>query len=633
MEFSLHGDFTLTGSTCAEIRDSWEGMWPALCEQVSHRVRKLKRLQSALKSTRRLFDRPCRKCDPVAQEKEKKEWIRKMGEKKETQPSGWAPDPLSMLKHHIRELMGGWTRESRDRFRGPVSERVYTPDQQGCAEMRTMDGGTLAVSPEMESSDYSLLRLGVAKTKGKSRVVTMQPARVKRILSPVHNDIYDYLSSYGWLVRGDFTKDDALTIINDRKPGEEFISGDYASATNELNQDAVTAVVDVLCESTALTDEERLVLRESFRRLRVRTSICLGSDQYEVNRGSMMGNLVSFPLLCLINKACFDIACDIVYGPLEGKSRKGRFNGDDCLFCGNDQFYEVWTEVTSTFGLVVNHAKTGKSSRWLELNSKTYDAISHRFVAKPVLSFLLRERDSKECLINQIYSGLLSFKSSVREYVVNCLMRFDISLRAIDIQTVPPKMLRSLVKRSWFRNALTRGPAPLVQLGTKRSVEMVIDRPPIPYFREAFSQASELVHQSYLRKWTGVQVRRYEEYFSRTNIGKWVEKRKEPTTHLHRLQFGPRVWRWIWPKVIRDYLTDRGLFDLYTLSEEECRDLDWFEDHPSLCVRTLNTWKVSPKTFCRPASLGVIRSRERQGGCKLREWCLPRPAGQTSWSP
>jgi hypothetical protein len=566
-------------------------MWSDLCDQKKNR-RTSKRLLSTLKSTRRLFDRECVSCDVKMQEEEKNKWLLHMRDGPVTKPSRWAPDPLALLAHHIRELLGGW----RMNTEAELGEMEYCPDQQGCFEVKQGKGGTLACSEDEESTDYSLLRLGVAKTKGKARVVTMQPARVKRILSGVHNSLYNHLSKSGYLVRGDFTKEDAEEVIADRRSDELFTSGDYSSATNELHQDAVKTVVAEICNSPAVSNDEKRVLWQSFQRLRVKT--CHGIK--EVNRGSMMGNLVSFPLLCLINKACFDMTCDIMHGPFS--RRKGKFNGDDCLFNANQEFYDLWVEITSTFGLVVNHEKTGRSSRWLELNSRTYDLKARRFIAKPVLSFLLRERDSKECLLSQAIEGMSSFKNSVKEYVLNVLLRREISLREIKIQTLPLKWLKHLVRKAWFRNALARGPVPIRIRGVERTVEMVVDNPPDPRFYPLFDRLSESVRSKYIARWKGVKVRPKSEELVKTNIRDWIDQKRVPTMPLYRLTIGPRRWRFVWPKAILDFLKRSDLYERTIASDAECESL-WFEDHPNLKSEFTHLWAIPPRSYPQPSVL------------------------------
>jgi len=404
------------------------------------------------------------------------------------------------------------------------------------------------------------------------------------------------LSKDGYLVRGDFRKEDAEEVIADRRSGELFTSGDYSSATNELHQDAVKTVVAEICNSPAVSNDEKRVLWRSFQNLRVQT--CHGIR--EVKRGSMMGNLVSFPLLCLINKACYDITCDIMHGPFS--RRKGKFNGDDCLFNADQRFYDLWVEVTSTFGLVVNHEKTGRSNRWLELNSHTYDAVAHRFVAKPVLSFLLRERDSKECLLSQAIEGMASFKNSVKEYVINVLLRREISLREIQFKTLPLKWLKHLIAKAWFRNAMARGPVPLKRRGVERKIEMVVDNPPDSRFYPIFDRLNKEVRSNYIARWKGVTVRPLSEELVKTNIRDWIDQKRVVTMPYYRLTFGPRRWRFVWPKEILLFLKRSNLYDRVILSDEEC-DVLWLDDHPCLKTEFTHSWAIPPRTYSQPSVL------------------------------
>jgi hypothetical protein len=272
------------------------------------------------------------------------------------------------------------------------------------------------------------------------------------------------------------------------------------------------------------------------------------------------------------------------------------------LFNADQRFYDLWTEVTSTFGLVVNHDKTGRSDRFLELNSSTYDLFARRFVAKPVLSFLLRERDSKECLITQAIEGMRSFKNSVKEYVLNVLLRREISLRCIDIQTLPPKRLGRLIKRSWFRNALVRGPVPLRRRGVERTVEMVIDRPVRPRFYAVFDKMCRDVRTEYIERWKGVKVRPLREEFIRTGIRRWWDQEREPSEPLYRLRFGPRVWRFVWPRAVRDFCKSVGIFDRITLCDESLSAV-WLEDHAALSAVSTHVFGVERRLYSQPSCL------------------------------
>jgi len=241
----------------------------------------------------------------------------------------------------------------------------------------------------------------------------------------------------------------------------------------------------------------------------------------------------------------------------------------------------------------------------LELNSKTYDANARRFIGKPVLSFLLPENDTKECLLAGIREGLKTFKSSVQEYVINVLMRHEIALRQINIQTIPMKQASRLIRRAWFRRALVRGPVRSRERGIKRTIEMVVDRPPRDRFYGLVDRIADELRSDYIERWKGVRVKPYEERLDRRGARKWYEDEKEPLERFYRLRFGPRVWRFVWPKELRDFLVDKGVFGLITLSEEECHS-EWLTDHPGLHPLFLHTFLPQPRYFRQPPELDFL---------------------------
>jgi hypothetical protein len=71
------------------------------------------------------------------------------------------------------------------------------------------------------------------ETAGKHRIVTVPDGNMS-LLRPLHTIMYNHLSRFPWLLRGDAKPSkfkDFSTV-----PGEVFVSGDYESATDNLNQ-------------------------------------------------------------------------------------------------------------------------------------------------------------------------------------------------------------------------------------------------------------------------------------------------------------------------------------------------------------------------------------------------------------
>jgi len=615
LEFRLLGELPeLSGATCLNLRKDWDRIVPIVSRMPTStgggktrtRVRASK-MSSALKSCKRIFDAPCTSCDTFRGEEAKGEWAERMARTPDRVNTNWCHDPYWLLRRRVRELATGWGERLENARKECVGggirkseSGVYIPDQQGCFETTQGEGGTLATCPSKTSDDDSLVRLGVAKTKGKLRVVTMQSARVKRVLTPVHNALYDHLSSFGWLVRGDVKKEDFLAVLNDRKDGEAVISGDYESATDKIYLEAVDVIVEELSKDARLSENERSVLLGSFSNLRW-LNPHTGMIR-PIKRGSMMGNLVSFPLLCLLNKACFDIASDIARGA--GANRVGRFNGDDCVFAGDRKFFSLWKEVTGTFGLCVNVEKTGYSNISADLNSQSFFIRRGQLAPKPVLSFFRPCRKEPGCLLTEVLDGLRTFRGEVVSLVVNCLMRFEISARQIDLSTLSRREYQILSKKSWFRRALTDGAAPTIKKGVRRSVEMVIGPPPKASLYGVFDTMAKDVAGDMVSRWTGVPVKPERvsiDYASFRERSSQAPSYQPPSFRV--LQRGPKLWSFVWPRPVYDHFM---MYEDRAFVTNKARRSLWIDDHP-----------------CLQVSVDLIRTRFVRGSRNFRTYFGP----------
>jgi len=459
------------GNNCTEVVEEWEAYSGKLKRNASGTKGLV--LSGALKGAKRVFDEPCRVCDPPRAAAGKKVWRDKMTvTERFTEPA-----VLDEIRSRVRCLMGkGWYRSRSG---------CVVPTREGCLENRKGLGGSTTVlrlydpAPAVvdcprESERVDVCRLGVAKGKGKFRVVTMQSARAKRYLREVHECAYDRLSEYPWLVVGDVQKEDFLSVASDLKPGEKIVSGDYEASTDNLNRDAVYAVVDVLAEDLPpfLAD----MLRESFRRVKLK-----GKNAVEVLRGSMMGNLCSFVVLCLLNRVCYDMARGSpVSGIRSGMTgtRPVRINGDDIMFAGSDEMYRRWIEATSAVGFVINEEKTTRSTQIAELNSTSYVKWSNRILRRLCFGFLAKTVESRPLsVVGGIFdlAGKVSYATAVF-ILTNPLIQRKFAGSQIEPSQVPKRWRSLLVKRPWFRLRLLQG---VSETGPERTVPMV----PGPQFR------------------------------------------------------------------------------------------------------------------------------------------------------
>jgi len=345
----------------------------------------------------------------------------------------------------------------------------------------------------------------------------------------------------------------------------------------------------------------------------------------------MMGNLVSFPLLCLLNKACFDIACDVFQGP--GEHRVGIFNGDDCAFCGSREFFSFWEEVTSTFGLAVNREKSGFSAAWIELNSRSFSVPRMKLVSKPVLSFLRPDRYSPDELLPQVISGVSGMSVSTQLWVVNSLMRYEISLRDVSPASIPTHWARRLLKKAWYRAALQRGPATVKECGEKREFPVTVGQPPREAAYRAVSWLSTKMQQTHLSMVRGKKVLPYERRLVR--LGSRAEIPCEPLVYKYRVQFR---WTFVWPTELLSWV-ECFLPELLIPLSDSVHRLE-MPDHPFLALsqsyvrgRRTRVYHLY-SSMAQPLSLASFR--EPSNGVKLD--CHFRPScrgggAPVSWIP
>jgi hypothetical protein len=164
-------------------------------------------------------------------------------------------------------------------------------------------------------------------------------------------------------------------VVGRLKHGERYVSGDYEAATDNLflwtTRCALSAMFEKMSfkfpDSFWLSEEYEAHLKslayDSFEQLVLFPS----QDEFKpfhVTRGQMMGNILSFPLLCVINAAATRVALN--------KGRKFLINGDDVLFRATPVEYRRWKYITSRAGLKFSLGKNYYSRDMAMINSECY---------------------------------------------------------------------------------------------------------------------------------------------------------------------------------------------------------------------------------------------------------------------
>jgi hypothetical protein len=297
-----------------------------------------------------------------------------------------APDPkfLRFISSEIGRMFPvGWDAK----WKGCVMGTTVRPSS--CLESSRRRGGALGALDRSLLADreafcaylldkysryddltVSRVRVAVAMTSGKSRIVTVNSVDMT-YLDPLHRLIYDRVSEQKWCLRGDARacRFQGFTA----KEGEVFVSGDYESATDNLNQNVAR---HVLYSIVSRCSRVPLGLRE----LAMRSLECTATSpvgDFPVRRGQLMGNSLSFPLLCLQNWLAFRYAVP--------RDVPVKINGDDIVFRASTPEYESWKRAVGSGGLTLSEGKTAVSHNWFSLNSTFFCAGTKHVKEAPVV--------------------------------------------------------------------------------------------------------------------------------------------------------------------------------------------------------------------------------------------------------
>ncbi|QGY72548.1 RNA dependent RNA polymerase [Plasmopara viticola lesion associated ourmia-like virus 18] len=234
------------------------------------------------------------------------------------------------------------------------------------------------------------------ETGGKWRVISKPPS-CDHALKPLHKCMYDHLSKFPWLLRGDAKPGRFKEFVP--KDGEVFVSGDYESATDNLCTPVQRAILVALltqCRNVPLGVREHAV-----DTLSSDLKIQDGHTVLRQQRGQLMGEPLSFPLLCLVNYLTFEWSV--------GTDAPVRINGDDIVFRTIPDLVSKWEKEVGKSGLVLSVGKTMKSNRYYSLNSSFFDSHDGSFVPliRPKAVWSSKERGCEQ--ISSLHGRFHSF--------------------------------------------------------------------------------------------------------------------------------------------------------------------------------------------------------------------------------
>jgi len=213
--------------------------------------------------------------------------------------------------------------------------------------------------------------LGLAEAL-KVRVISKGPPYLYTMLKPLQRKLWKVLSQHpcftlvGRPVDADYVQSRMGSKL---KEDEYYLSVDYTDATNEMMSWASEAAVSALIDCLKLSVEEELAFKTALTGHFIEYD---GVIRKQTMR-QLMGSIVSFPILCIVNAAICRWAKELSSNRYWSLSDCPlAINGDDAIIRTNELGKRMWEKIGSFCGLSPSIGKVYFSKSFLNINSTTY---------------------------------------------------------------------------------------------------------------------------------------------------------------------------------------------------------------------------------------------------------------------
>jgi len=228
----------------------------------------------------------------------------------------------------------------------------------------------------------------------KIRTITASNAYPYAIAKGMQMDMHSYFKQFRQfqLIGKPLVTEDISILNKSRKAGELIASGDFSAATDNisivLTKICFEKILKMFCDTNNITSKRQIdVLRSVLYEHEIeyptqeqlfdciveldedgRTPDVL--DNVVMQNGQLMGSVLSFPILCLINLVTYWIA-------VEPETRdfmdlRVMINGDDILFCATPDAYQKWLDTLPQAGLIPSPGKNFFCDSYCTVNSALF---------------------------------------------------------------------------------------------------------------------------------------------------------------------------------------------------------------------------------------------------------------------
>lgn len=301
-----------------------------------------------------------------------------------------APSLHESLRHLVPQVLIGYAMRS-DCFSAPVPVYGLLDDDDLTELMRpSLDGfgGPVFVRREPILEPFKVRIISKGEAVPYQRAQNYQPFLWSLL----------QLSEAFVLTGRPLTSEDLNNVLRFGKRSRlhcQIVSGDYASATDNLHPWLCDVALEEICLLWKIPFEDALNLKacltghliddrtaNEFKMNKLTghiddSDLVLPSEKYAMYRqiwGQLMGSPVSFPLLCIINAAVTRYSMEQSFGK-EISLNDGAFlvNGDDVIFTIPSAGYQTWVRNVTSAGLTPSIGKNYVSRRYGVINSQLYD--------------------------------------------------------------------------------------------------------------------------------------------------------------------------------------------------------------------------------------------------------------------
>jgi hypothetical protein len=224
----------------------------------------------------------------------------------------------------------------------------------------------------------------ITEAGGKIRYVSAGDGHCYTALRPLQQAM---LKSWKRQPESTMLQDDLLTEvrrIDDEVKLPYWCSVDYEAATDLLKRDASFRVLEALLEANVPSSDL------AWMSFGPGVMIMPDKSEFEHIEGQLMGHVLSFPMLCVINLAVYrasisrwcreapssvEVWGDTTLTRLEIHSiliRNVKINGDDMLFKCTKRMYEIFLSTCTEVGFKISQGKNYLSEKFCMINSQFY---------------------------------------------------------------------------------------------------------------------------------------------------------------------------------------------------------------------------------------------------------------------